>query len=108
VTISGLGFPTIKLRPPLKAGNPREPHQRERMRFWASEDPTASQTANVLLTREPPWVPEGRSIQRGGENAFASETSALGVTVTAFGPKNHADRFERHAHDMATSIAPLG
>jgi hypothetical protein len=107
VTVSRLGYPVITLGPPLKTGNPREPHQRERMRFWPIEDPNASQAANVLLTREPPWVPEGRSIQRGGEHAFASETGALGVTVTAFGPKNHADRFERYAHEIAASIAPV-
>jgi hypothetical protein len=64
-------------------------------------------TPNLTLTRDPPWVAEGRSTDQRGSSAVASETNALGVTVTAWGAQEKADQYVRHASEISGSLAPM-
>lgn len=105
VTVSRFGLPLVRLRKPLRAGDPRDPLEREMLVFWPQQ--VADGVPIVKLTREPPWIAEGRRIERWGVDVASSVTTSLGVTVSAAGPAKYEQDIDRKAQEIAESLVPL-
>jgi hypothetical protein len=103
VGLSRGGLPTIRLREPLRGGDPRNPLERDAIHLWPRQDPGKP---NFKLTLEPPWVMEGRQERRSDNSAVVSASNSLGVTVRAIGPASDAEEMRRDVEAMSRSMAP--
>jgi hypothetical protein len=104
VTVRANGLPKVELRKPLRAGDLREPDQRESIVY---APPGAQGWPMVQLFREPTWVREGTSRWQHGDWAARAHTNQLNITVEIQGSRAAAAQLDREAKRISSSLTPM-
>jgi len=106
VRVNRIGLPVVQLNGRLRAGNPRNPVERESIMFHPADDKAGAPLVSVWS--EPSWSVVGGSRWDNDGWSARSATNELNLTVEVQGPRDRADDLERQARHMAASATPVG